>query len=263
MQPFQPRKPPPAPVGLLLKIACVGIAFWTTVFVLFDKFGPSEKPKSTTTAQSIQDASRTPQATAEIDDASIVQSTPTPQPIPQANAATPQAPTPAMEGLIPHDGFDVESHIREIAYSVKTPVQTPRLSGADGNLQARDGTVFVIVFFMERNDGTKTIKTFEPPLTLIDSRNRTFEWDLRATSVLESSDIELDLADAELHPGVARHTVAVFQVPKSVAENTLTIVVNDRLCDGCNPLRLNVKPGSIHAWNGTVEWSLPANQHGG
>jgi hypothetical protein len=82
-----------------------------------------------------------------------------------------------------------------------------------GREKASEGARFILVHFFVRNDGKETVVTDADDVRLRDSEGREFLPD--AATALLSHDASLQ----QLHPGIFKEVVTVFQVPESVARD--------------------------------------------
>ena len=119
--------------------------------------------------------------------------------------------------------YNQEFKLGDYTYKI-TRVQTVKTVGPESHRQnASEGAWFVVVNFLIRNDGKQTAETDANDFRLRDGEGREFSPDSAATTTVSS-----DFILRELHPGIFKKAITVFEVPDSVARAKFKILIPEK-----------------------------------
>lgn len=93
--------------------------------------------------------------------------------------------------------------------------------------RATPGATFLVVRYVETNEGRESVVGLAGTADLIDAEGRRFRVSTDASTALGLSG-RADLWTTQLHPGVSHTTSVVFEVPSSEAERRDVLVLNQR-----------------------------------
>jgi hypothetical protein len=116
-----------------------------------------------------------------------------------------------------------EFQLGSYSYRIDEMVTATSYGREFGKLQPSEGAVYVVVRFHIRNDGNATAATYADDFRLVDSDGREFAPDSRAM-VSVSHDFIL----RQLHPGIWKKAIVIFEVPKGVQYRGLAIVIPEK-----------------------------------
>lgn len=146
---------------------------------------------------------------------------------------TPPAPPPSSPSVTPQ--FGESFRVGAFTYVVER-VEAPRQLGRyPVQRHPNPGAAFVVVRFLERNDGAETAHGFGPPMVLRDLHGREFRPDSRVMTVLIMSGVQNGVL-SELQPGIDYPSVAGFEVPVGILTEGYELVVTGRGFRGVSPV---------------------------
>lgn len=116
-----------------------------------------------------------------------------------------------------------EFQLGDYAYRI-TSVQSAKAVGPEfAREKASEGAWFILVNFLIRNDGKQTAETDANDVRLRDFEGREFSPDRRAAARVSS-----DFILRELHPGIFKKAITVFEVPDSVTRANFQILIPEK-----------------------------------
>ena len=116
-----------------------------------------------------------------------------------------------------------EFKLGDYSYKV-TDVHVTKAVGSEFRREkASEDAVYVLVGFLIRNDGRKTQETDANDFRLLDSQGREFSPDSRATL-----SVSQEFILRELHPGIFKKGVVVFEVPEEVIKSNVKIMIPEK-----------------------------------
>jgi hypothetical protein len=134
-----------------------------------------------------------------------------------------ERPTPTQDEGDFRAFFNKQFRLGNYSYKI-TSVRVAKAVGPEFvRAKASEGAVYVMVNFLIRNDGKQTAETMADDFRLTDSEGREFSPDSHATTVISP-----DFVLRELHPGVFKKAVTVFEVPDNVIKANFKIIVPEK-----------------------------------
>src|SRR5262249_9786258 len=124
-------------------------------------------------------------------------------------------------------GTEVRTHavfqLGSYSYQIDGGFSTTGYSGEFARLQSPKGALYVVVKFRIRNDGNETAATVADDFRLVDADGREFSPD---SSAMVS--VSPDFLLRQLHPGIWKKGIVVFEVPKEVIYRGVAIVIPEK-----------------------------------
>jgi hypothetical protein len=125
-------------------------------------------------------------------------------------------------------GLNETWSLGDFSYRV-TNIQSRRRLGNDFVSEtAAPGASFVIVEYVETNNGQESVTGMADTCTLRDVRGRTFRPSSRAQTALLMSGRSHDLALSELQPSVPHQSATAFEVPNDAIDGPFAVVFTER-----------------------------------
>jgi len=122
-----------------------------------------------------------------------------------------------------HVSFNEEFKLGDYTYKI-TSIQLEQAVGPKyARRSASEGAWFVLVNVLIRNDGKQTTETDTDDFRLRDADGREFSPDNAATTAVSS-----DFSLRQLHPGIFKKAITVFEVPISVATTSFKILIPEK-----------------------------------
>ena len=124
-------------------------------------------------------------------------------------------------------GAEVPTHavfqLGSYSYQIDGGFSTTAYGGEFDRVQSSQGALYVVVKFRIRNDGNETAVTDANDFRLVDADGREFSPDSHAM-VSASPDFLL----RELHPGIWKKAIVIFEVPKEIIYRGVAIVIPEK-----------------------------------
>lgn len=112
-----------------------------------------------------------------------------------------------------------------------------------GKKAASDGAAFLIVDFTIENLGKETETVMTDDFKIVDANGRQFRSSSEGNTALMMSGDGKDFIISELHPGIQKKMKTVFEVPISLLEQGMTLVIPEKGFGGSDEAHIQLSAG--------------------
>jgi hypothetical protein len=116
----------------------------------------------------------------------------------------------------------------DFAYEIQMTEWRTSIGADFGRVEPSATGIFLIVHYSIENIGNKTETVLSDDFLVEDSRGRQYRPSSRATTALTMENDQKDWLLSELQPGIAMDTETAFEIPDSISDEKLTLIVREK-----------------------------------
>jgi hypothetical protein len=131
----------------------------------------------------------------------------------------------------------------DFAYTVDGIEGSTSIGKSYGKKEASEGAAFLIVDFTIENLGKETETVMTNDFKIVDANGRQFRSSSEGNTALMMSGAGKDFIISELHPGIQKKMKTVFEVPISLLEQGMTLVIPEKGFGGNDEAHIQLSAG--------------------